>query len=53
MSALWWLAIPAAATLIAIVYVIWVSRDRGPAPTHRTMAHFERFRRAMEDRRRV
>lgn len=50
MSALWWLAIPVAATSIAIAYVIWASRDRGPAPAHRTMARFEKFRRAMDGR---
>lgn len=51
MSALWWLAIPVVATSVAIGYVIWTGRERRIDPLRSTDS-FERFRRAMEKRRR-
>lgn len=51
MSALWWLAIPVVATSVAIGYVVWTGREHRIDPL-RSTDNFERFRRAMEKRRR-
>jgi hypothetical protein len=52
MSALWWLLIPTIATGIAIGYVIWAGREKGPADAHQTMAKYAKFQEAMERNRR-
>lgn len=49
-SALWWLAIPVAATLSAIGWVAWSTRTRPPADMEDTVADYERFRAATESR---
>jgi hypothetical protein len=49
-SALWWLAIPVVATLLAVGWVGWSSRDRPPADMHDTVAEYERFKAAIEGR---
>ncbi|HSF27044.1 MAG TPA: hypothetical protein VLC50_05950 [Actinomycetes bacterium] len=47
MATIAWLGIPLAATLLAIVWVVWVSRPRPPADMHETLASYERFKAAM------
>jgi hypothetical protein len=42
----WWL-VPLVATLLALGWVTWISRARGPADTHTTLAEHARFRDAM------
>jgi hypothetical protein len=43
MGVLAWLGVPAAATLLAIVWVHWASRARGPIETDESLAERERF----------
>jgi hypothetical protein len=43
----WWL-IPIAATLIAVLWVTWVSRPRRPADPHDTLAAHQRFTNALQ-----
>jgi hypothetical protein len=38
-----WLGVPAAATILAIVWVHWASRVRGPVETRESLAERERF----------
>jgi hypothetical protein len=46
MGVLMWLAVPAAVTLIAIGWVNWASRARGPVETSESLAERERFKAA-------
>jgi hypothetical protein len=46
MGVLAWLGVPAAATLLAIVWVHWASRARGPVETSESLAERERFKAA-------
>jgi hypothetical protein len=43
----WTLGLPTVATLLAIVWVTWSSRPRGPVETHESVAAHERFKKAM------
>ena len=43
----WTLGLPTVATLLAIAWVSWSSRPRGPAETHESLAAHERFKKAM------
>jgi hypothetical protein len=43
MGVLAWLVVPAAATILAIVWVHWSSRVRGPVETTESLAERERF----------
>jgi hypothetical protein len=47
MGVLAWLGIPAAATVLAIAWVQWSVRPRGPIETHESLAAHERFKDAM------
>lgn len=49
MSPLVWLVIPAVATLLAIAWVSWSSRTRGPEETHDSVAAYARFRAALSE----
>lgn len=42
-----WLLVPLAVTVLAVLWVNWRSRDRGPIDAHEAMADLERFREAM------
>ena len=44
---MWTLGLPTVATLLAIAWVSWSTRDRGPAQTHESVAAHERFKKAM------
>ncbi|HVV74675.1 MAG TPA: hypothetical protein VHC43_01470 [Mycobacteriales bacterium] len=46
MGVLAWLGVPAVATLIAIVWVNWAARPRGPVQTEESLAERERFKAA-------
>jgi hypothetical protein len=46
MSVLLWLAVPGAATILAIVWVHWSSRTRGPIEVNDSLAERERFKAA-------
>jgi hypothetical protein len=46
MGVLAWLGIPAVATLLAIVWVHWSARARGPVETSESLAERERFKAA-------
>jgi hypothetical protein len=46
MGVLAWLGIPAAATVLAIVWVQWSTRTRGPIEIHESLAERERFKAA-------
>ncbi|MGN6475458.1 MAG: hypothetical protein ACTHK4_17680 [Mycobacteriales bacterium] len=46
MGVLAWLGAPAIATLIAIVWVNWAARPRGPVETEESLAERERFKAA-------
>ena len=50
MSALLWLTIPAAALVLAVLWVTWTSRTRPRADTHETVEAHERFRAAFAQR---
>jgi hypothetical protein len=43
----WTLGLPTVATALAVVWVMWSSRPRGPIETHVSVAEHERFKRAM------
>jgi hypothetical protein len=43
----WTLGLPTVATLLAIAWVSWSTRPRGPAETHESVAAHERFKKAM------
>jgi hypothetical protein len=43
----WTLGLPTVATLLAIAWVSWSTRQRGPAETHESVAAHERFKKAM------
>jgi hypothetical protein len=47
MGVLAWLVVPAVATVLAIVWVNWSARPRGPVETHESLAERERFVAAM------
>jgi hypothetical protein len=47
MGVLAWLGIPAGATVLAIAWVQWSLRPRGPIETHESLAEHERFKAAM------
>jgi hypothetical protein len=47
MGVLVWLAVPAAITLIAVGWVNWASRARGPVETSESLAERERFKAAL------
>lgn len=48
MTALAWLAIPVVALLLAVLWVLWASRERPRAETHETMQEHERFKAAFD-----
>lgn len=48
MSALVWLAIPAVALVLAVLWVAWSNRSRPRADTHETLEEHRRFREAFE-----
>ena len=48
MTALAWLAIPVVALLLAVLWVMWASRERPRADTHDTVEEHERFKRAFD-----
>jgi hypothetical protein len=43
----WTLGLPTVATVLAIAWVAWSTRERGPAQTHESLAAHERFKQAM------
>jgi hypothetical protein len=43
----WTLGLPTVATLLAIAWISWSTRERGPAQTHESVAAHERFKKAM------
>jgi hypothetical protein len=47
MGVLAWLGIPAGATVLAIIWVNWSARPRGPVGTHQSLAERERFNAAI------
>jgi hypothetical protein len=47
MGVLAWLGVPAAATVLAIGWVHWTSRPRGPVETNESLRAHERFKTAM------
>jgi hypothetical protein len=47
MGVLAWLGIPAGATVLAIIWVNWSARPRGPVQPHRSVAERERFNAAI------
>jgi len=47
-SALVWLAIPAVALVLAVLWVVWSNRSRPRADTHQTLEEHRRFRQAFE-----
>jgi hypothetical protein len=47
MGVLAWLIVPAVATVVAIVWVNWSARPRGPIETHESLAERDRFVKAM------
>jgi hypothetical protein len=47
MGVLAWLGVPAAATVLAIGWVHWTNRPRGPVETRESLAEYDRFRQAM------
>jgi hypothetical protein len=48
MGVLAWLGVPAVATLVAIVWVNWAARPRGPVETEDSLAERERFKAAFD-----
>jgi hypothetical protein len=49
----WTLGLPTVATVLAVLWVMWSSRPRGPVQTHESVAEHERFKRAMAGQTRV
>lgn len=47
MGVLVWLAVPLGVTIVAIAWVNWAARPRGPIETHESLAQQERFRAAL------
>jgi hypothetical protein len=47
MAILAWLAVPAGVTVLAIAWIQWANRPRGPVETHESMEAHERFTRAL------
>ncbi|MGN6090523.1 MAG: hypothetical protein ACTHMZ_12345 [Actinomycetes bacterium] len=45
----WW-TIPLVATVLALVWVFWVSRPRPPEDLHESLESYERFKAALEPR---
>jgi hypothetical protein len=43
MGVLGWLVVPAVATILAILWVQWASRTRGPVDVRESVAERERF----------
>ena len=43
MSPLIWIAMPIGATLIATLWAMWVSRERGPADVSDSVEAYQRF----------
>lgn len=50
MNSLIWLSIPAAALVLALLWVAWATRTRPRADTHETVEAHQRFRAAFEQR---
>ncbi len=48
MSSLAWLAIPLVALVLAVLWVVWISRTRPRAGTHETLREHARFKAAFE-----
>jgi hypothetical protein len=48
MGVLAWLGVPAVATLVAIVWVNWAARPRGPVEIEQSLAERERFKAAFD-----
>jgi hypothetical protein len=48
MRVLGWLAIPVAATLLAILWVLWRSRPKPPAAMHETLESYEKFKQVFD-----
>ena len=48
MSALVWLAIPAVALVLAVLWVLWSNRARPRADIHQTLEEHRRFRKAFD-----
>jgi heme exporter protein D len=46
MGVLVWLAVPAAATILAILWMHWATRTRGPVEIRDSLAERERFKAA-------
>jgi hypothetical protein len=46
MGVLAWLGIPGVATVLAIAWVQWSTRTRGPVEVHESLAERERFKAA-------
>ena len=42
----WTLGLPTVATILAIAWVHWSQRPRGPVETHESVAAYERFKAA-------
>ncbi|HTW21374.1 MAG TPA: hypothetical protein VME70_14320 [Mycobacteriales bacterium] len=47
MGVLAWLGAPVGATALAILWVQWANRTRGPVETNRSLAERERFKAAL------
>lgn len=47
----WTLGLPTVATAMAIVWVHWATRPRGPMETRESVAQHERFKAALAERR--
>ncbi|HVW80686.1 MAG TPA: hypothetical protein VHB69_07090 [Mycobacteriales bacterium] len=47
MGVLAWLGAPAVATVVAIVWVNWAARPRGPVEVEQSLAERERFKAAV------
>jgi hypothetical protein len=51
MSALVWLTIPGAALVLAVLWVMWLSRERPRVDPHESVEEHERFKAAFDRRR--
>jgi hypothetical protein len=51
MSALVWLAIPGVALVLAVLWVMWASRERPRVDPHDSVEEHERFKAAFDRRR--